>query len=117
MERFEQRRRVQDCQAINPGQAIKTPRARETYFPDVEMESVGSRQVQSDFVDPGGHIPYESERENSMRPSMAPESFDNSGPSPQHIRFSVIGDLKKLNGRYLDDNAPETGSARPTRRS
>ena len=35
---------------------------------------------------------------------MAPaEISTNSGPSSQHIRFSVIGDLKEFNGRDRDE--------------
>ena len=83
-----------------PSQSINMPRARTTYLPDVEMESVGSRQGQSEFRDPQRHTPYESEREDLRRPSMAPaEVSTNSGPSPQRIRFAVIGDLKEFNGR------------------
>ena len=58
MEQFEQKQRSQVCQSIYPSQAIKMPRARETYFLDAEMESVESRQGQSDFGDPRGHTPY-----------------------------------------------------------
>ena len=47
-------------------------RARETYFSDVEMESFGSRQGQSDFDDPGGYTPYESEQDDLRRPLMEP---------------------------------------------
>ena len=80
------------------------PRARETYFPDVEMESVESRQGQSDFGDPGGHTPYESERDDLRRTLMEPaEVLTNSEPSPQRICFSVIGDLKEFNGRDRDE--------------
>ena len=105
MDRFEQIQRSQACIAIYPRQAIKMPRARETYFPDVEMESVKSRQGQSDFRDPRGHTPYESEREDLRRPLIAPaEVSTNSGPSPQRIRFSVIGDLKEFNGRDRDED-------------
>ena len=49
MGRLEQRQRSQACQAIYTSQAIKMPRARETYFPDVEMESVETRQGHYDF--------------------------------------------------------------------
>ena len=41
VERFKQEQQSQACQTIYPSEAIKIPRARETYFPDVEMESVG----------------------------------------------------------------------------
>ena len=100
MEQFEQKQRSQACQSIYPSQAIKMPRARETYFPDVEMESVESRQGQSDFGDPREQTPYKSEREDVRRPLMAPaEVSSSSGMSPQRIRFSVIGDLKEFNGR------------------
>ena len=68
------------------------------------MESVESRQGQSDFGDPGGHTPYESERDDLRRTLMAPaEVPTNSGPSPQRICFSVIGDLKEFNGRDRDE--------------
>ena len=64
------------------------------------MESVESRQGQSDFGDPREQTPYKSEREDVRRPLMAPaEVSSSSGMSPQRIRFSVIGELKKSNGR------------------
>ena len=72
MKRLEQIQRSQACQAIHPSQAIKMPRARETHFSDVEMKLFGSRQGQSDFDDPGGHTPYESEQDDLRRPLMEP---------------------------------------------
>ena len=57
MEQFEQRQRSHSCQAIYSKQAIKMPRARETYFTSVEVESVGSSKGQYYFGDPGGHTP------------------------------------------------------------
>ena len=81
------------------------PRDRDTYFPDVEVESVGSSQGRSDFGNPGGHTPYKSEREDSRRPLMAPAEVSmNQGLSPQCIRFSVIGDLKEFNERDRDED-------------
>ena len=41
---------------------------------------------------------------------MAPaEISTNSGPSSQHIRFSVIGDLKEFNGRDRDEDRARIG--------
>ena len=100
MERFKQIQRSKSTQAISPSQVIMMPRSRETDFPDVEMESVGSSQGRSGFGDPGGHTSYESEREDPRRSLLAPAEVSmNQGPSPQRIRFSVIGELKKSNGR------------------
>ncbi|CAI5738349.1 unnamed protein product [Hyaloperonospora brassicae] len=49
--------------------------------------------------------PYESDREDLRRSLMAPaEVSTNSRPSPQRIRFSVTGDLKKFNGRDRDED-------------
>ena len=105
MERFEQRQRSKATQAIYPSQVIKMPRSRETFFPAVEGESVGPSQGRSDFGDPGGHTSYESEREDPRCPLMAPAKVSmNQGPSPQCIRFSVIGELKEFNGRDRDEN-------------
>ena len=105
MKRFEQRQRRQACQAIYPSEAMKMPRARESYFRDVEMGSVELRQEQSDFGDPRGHTPYESEREDPMHPLIAPaEVSTNSRLSPQRIRFSVTGDMKEFIGRDRDED-------------
>ena len=69
------------------------------------MESVGQSQGRSDFGGPREHTPYESEREDSRRPLMAPTEVSmNQGLSPQCIRFSVIGELKEYNGRDLDED-------------
>ena len=69
------------------------------------MESVGSSQSRSDFDDPGGHNPYESDQEDSKRSLMAPAEVSmNQGPSPQRICFSLIDKLKELNGRGRDED-------------
>ena len=68
------------------------PRAREIFFPDVEMESIGASQGRSDFGNPGGNSPYESEQEDSRLPLVAPAEVSmNQIPQLQLIRFSVNG--------------------------
>ena len=57
------------------------------------MESVGSSQGRSEFGDPAGHTPYESEREDPRRPLMAPAEVSmNQEPSPP--TYSFFGDRR-----------------------
>ena len=80
---------------------IKRPRARETYFPDAEMESVGSPECRSDFSDPGKHTPFKSELKALRRLLMAYEEVEiNSRSFPQRIRFYVIDELISLKAEF-----------------
>ena len=54
MKRFQQEQREQARQAVYSSQTVRRTRKQETYTPDVEMESVGSRQDRSDTYYPEG---------------------------------------------------------------
>uniref|UniRef100_A0AAV1T405 Uncharacterized protein n=1 Tax=Peronospora matthiolae TaxID=2874970 RepID=A0AAV1T405_9STRA len=103
MERFQQDQRELMYQAIYPSQRIKPAIIRETYTPDVEMESVRSYISLSDCVDPEDADTDDSGQDERRRAMVAnTETFKKGGGIPQRIRVSAMTELKRFSGKDRD---------------
>ena len=104
MEKFKQTQRTQACQAIYPSQKIKMLRARLTYFPDVETESVESRQVNKTLTSRRTYSVYIEAGGLEASINGACGSFDELSTISSTYPFFLIGDLKEFNGRDQDED-------------
>ena len=102
---FSYKQRKQARQAVYPSQTVSRTRKQETYDPDVEMESVESRQDRSDTYYPEGDDPDDSEQDGLRRPLVAATgTATGGGLSAPRKRMSAIADLKEFNGKDRDED-------------
>ena len=87
------------------GCVIDEIQTQETYIPDVEMESGGSRQDRSDIYFPGGGDPDDTGQDEVRRPLVAStETAPDGGLSAPQIRMPAIADLQEFKGKDRDEN-------------
>ena len=105
MRRLQQEKREQDSQAVYLSQTVRRTRKRDAPIPDIEMESVKSRQDRSDTYYPEGGDPDDSGQDDLRRtPVVAMETAPGGGLSAPRIRMSAIADLKEFNEKDRDED-------------
>ena len=71
MRRFQEEKREQARQAVYSSQTVRRTRKQETYIPDVDMESIGSRKDRSDTYYPEGGDTDDFGQDDLRRPLVA----------------------------------------------
>uniref|UniRef100_A0AAV1V3I1 Uncharacterized protein n=1 Tax=Peronospora matthiolae TaxID=2874970 RepID=A0AAV1V3I1_9STRA len=100
MECLNQNLRELVYQAIYPSQRIKPAKIRESYTPDVEIESVRSHISRSDFLNPEDANIDESGQGDRQRAMVATtKTLKKVDAVPQRIRVSAITELKEFSGK------------------